>query len=578
MTLEERLRRYRRTWTMAAAGARVFRQTGLLAAVSPIAGAKFVRRVRKTGSKGPYAVLHLHALNDPLRPAVVSGEVRLTYGELDARTNRLAHGLHGLGVGPGDRVGALLRNGNEHLELTAALGHLSATAVQIGYRLKPKEVAYILENSGARALVFHSAYAPLVEEALAELKGGPAGLRREACIAASGPPPQGGGPLPRAPGFMSYEELLRGGDPDEPPQVRGNGGGLMVYTSGTTGRSKGANRDFGRSGLEPVIHFIAELPLRHDDRHLCICPLYHSAAPAFVALTLFAGGCVVIVDHFDPPSVLRTMERERITSSLMVPTMYNRLVELGLPAIRKYDLSHLRWLMSGAAPLPTELARRIEEAFGPILYNFYGATETGLVTLAKPGEHTVRPGTIGKLIGGNQVRFLDDQGHDVPEGEVGELYVKNAMLVGGYHGNDEATRAAQRDGYFSVGDLARRDSDGYYYLADRKHDMVISGGVNIYPFEIEQRLHQHPAVSEVAVAGVPDPEWGESLVAFVVLREGATATVAELQAFVTAELADYKRPRRVIFLDALPRTPTGKVLKRELRASLVAAPGSGTPG
>ena len=196
--------------------------------------------------------------------------------------------------------------------------------------------------------------------------------------------------------------------------------------------------------------------------------------------------------HFDPELVLRTIERERITSITVVPTMMPRIIALGPEVLRKYDTSSLRWIMSGAAPLPTELARRIEDAFGPILYNFYGATETGLVTIALPGEHTARPGTIGRLINGNEVRLLDGDGHDVPHGQVGELYVRNGMLMDGYHGNQKATDDATRDGFISVGDLGVRDADGYLYLADRKTDMVISGGVNIYPWEIEQRLHEHP--------------------------------------------------------------------------------------
>jgi fatty-acyl-CoA synthase len=546
-------------------GARVLRHTGLLAQLSPVAALRFAARSR--GKSNPFRMLELHALNDPGRPAIVAGDVRLSYGELAARINRLAHGLHTLGVGPRDRVGVLLNNGYQHIELASALGQLGAVAVQIGYRLKPKEVAYILQNSGAKALVFHAVHAATVEEALREGGGPPRG----SCIGVDGPTPEGGGALPRADRFPRYEELLAHGDPTRPPSVSGGDlGGVMIYTSGTTGRAKGADRDFGQMGLLPVVSFIDRLPLRTDDRHLVTCPLYHSAAPAFAGLVLFAGGCIVLQEHFEPRAVLATMQRERITSSMMVPTMLSRLVALGLPEIRKHDLGALRWLMSGAAPLPTELARRVEEAFGPVLYNFYGATETGFVTVATPGEHTARPGTIGRVVGGVAIRLLDEQGREVPVGEVGEVYVKSPMMVAGYHRNAEATRAAQRDGFFSVGDLARRDADGYYYLVDRKHDMVISGGVNIYPWEIEQRLHHHPDVADVAVVGVPDPDWGESLVAFVVLRAGASADAAELMRFVTDELADFKRPRRVVFLDALPRNPTGKILKRELRAHLAA--------
>jgi fatty-acyl-CoA synthase len=221
--------------------------------------------------------------------------------------------------------------------------------------------------------------------------------------------------------------------------------------------------------------------------------------------------------------------------------------------------------MSAAAPLTTEAARRFMERFGPVLWNFYGATETGLVTLAGPRDHLTRPGTVGRALRGNEIRLCDDRGDDVPEGEVGELYARNSMLISGYHGDEEATRSSQRDGFFSVGDLGRRDADGYYYLESRKHDMVISGGVNIYPREIEDLLHTHPAILDAAVIGVPDPEWGETLRAFVVLRDGQALSEQEVVAYCREGLADFKRPRKVTFLPELPRNPTGKVLKRELR-------------
>ena len=221
--------------------------------------------------------------------------------------------------------------------------------------------------------------------------------------------------------------------------------------------------------------------------------------------------------------------------------------------------------MSGAAPLTTEAARRFMEQFGPVLWNFYGATETGLVTLAGPHDHVSRPGTIGKLLRGVQIRLLDDNGNIVPTGEVGELYARTPTLIAGYHGNDEATNKAQRDGFFSVGDVGRADSDGHFYLESRKHDMVISGGVNIYPREIEDHLLTHPAIMDVAVVGVPDEEWGEALRAFVVVRPGHAITGDEVADHCRSHLADYKRPRQVVFLDELPRNPTGKVLKRELR-------------
>jgi fatty-acyl-CoA synthase len=245
--------------------------------------------------------------------------------------------------------------------------------------------------------------------------------------------------------------------------------------------------------------------------------------------------------------------------------MFIRMTNLPAETLKQYDTSSLRWVMSGAAPLTTDAARRFMERFGPILWNFYGATETGLVTLAGPHDHVTHPGTIGKKLRGNEIRLLDDAGHQVQVGQVGELYARNPTLISGYHGNEDATRSSQRDGFFSVGDVGRLDGEGYYYLESRKHDMVISGGVNIYPREIEDHLSSHPAILEAAVIGMPDPEWGETLRAFIVLRNGAALTEAEVVTYCREGLADYKKPRKVTFMKELPRNPTGKVLKRELR-------------
>jgi fatty-acyl-CoA synthase len=530
----------------------VLRRSGLAGALDPLTLARMARDTRRSPMRGLKAVVHLQALLDPLRPAAVDRQERLNYGELEARINRLTHGLVALGLGPQVPMGLMLKNGHAYLELCAALATVGGMTVQIGHRLKAPEVADLVEHSRAHALAFDGELAPLVEEVLRAQR---ASLVRERCIAVGG-----------APGFRSYADLVEEGDPLAPARIAGGGfGGTMIYTSGTTGHAKGATREMSRLGYAPIMSFLSRLPVGRDERHLVVCPMYHSAGLFFVMTVLALGGCLVMLDHFDPEAVLQTIERERITSALMVPTMYARLMALPPAMLRGYDLSSLRWLMSGAAPLPTELARQVEDTLGPILYNLYGATETGLVTLAGPGEHTARPGTIGRLLGGNEVRLLDDAGREVSEGQVGELYVKNAMMMDGYHRDEAATACASREGFISVGDLAYRDADGYYYLADRKGDMVISGGVNIYPFEIERRLHEHPAVAEAAVIGVPDPEWGESLVAFVVLRPGRSASEADLIEHVGARLADYKRPRRVFFVDALPRNATGKVLKRELR-------------
>jgi fatty-acyl-CoA synthase len=530
------------------------RRSGILRSFGPLDLAHLARDATRCWRRGGLALIHAHAVADPLRPAIVSGELRLSYGELDARVNRLTHAFGSLGVGPGERVGMFLRNGHEFMEVQLALSALGGIGVQIGSRLKADEVGYILGNAGVRALFFDHELVAVVEATLAR-----GGLTRQSAISTR--------PVP---GFVDYETFLTRGRADVPRAVDGTSwGGNMIYTSGTTGRGKGARRDFRNISWAPIFSMLRLLPIRRDERHLVVCPLYHSLAAMFTIPVVVLGGCLVIHERYEPAEVLRTIERERINSMLVVPTMLQRLVALSDEEFFRHDTGSLRWIISGAAPLPTEVARRVEDRLGPILYNLYGATETGLVTLACPGEHTARPGTIGRALGGASIRLLGADGRKVADGEVGELYVRSGMLMDAYHGDEASTRAAMRDGYLSVGDLARRDTDGYYYLADRKIDMVISGGVNIYPWEIEQRLHEHPAIAEAAVIGVPDPEWGESLVAWVVPR-GVPPSAEALGAFVVERLADYKRPRQVMFVDALPRTPTGKVLKRELCARYAA--------
>jgi fatty-acyl-CoA synthase len=535
--------------------ANVLRSAKIARPIRPSRLAQFVRGARNT-TAGPHLAVMFHAAAHPDREALVeyseTGVRRMTWGELDAVINRLAHALAGRGADKA-RVALMLPNGLETLVAQQSLARISSTAVQIGYRLKSNEIAYILENSDPRATIVHAQYLDAMREARAQTgKGG-------AMIVV-------GGDVVASSDAIDWDRALAGSSPELPPRTQGgDGGGAIVYTSGTTGKPKGAKRSWRKTGLESVADMVLQVGMRADDRHLVVCPLYHSAAPAFVAIMQSLGATIVLQNHFDPEQALDIIQRERITCSLMVPTMIVRMSNLPDEVRRKYNTSSLRWLMSAAAPLSTDAARRFMDQFGPVLFNFYGATETGLVTLAGPHDHLSRPGTIGKALRGNQIRLLDDAGHEVPPGQVGELYVRNVTLISGYHNNDEATRSSQREGFFSVGDMGRLDRDGYYYLESRKHDMVISGGVNIYPREIEDHLHTHPAILDAAVIGVPDPEWGETLRAFIVVRHGQAITETEVIDFCRRGLADYKRPRKVTFLAELPRNPTGKVLKRELR-------------
>jgi fatty-acyl-CoA synthase len=539
--------------------ARALRQTNVVELVRPTQLAQFLRGAIRVPF-GPHLAVMYHAAAHPDREALVEytgdGARRMTWGELDATINRLANALFARGVAGGGRVALMLPNGGEYLIAQQAIARLGATAVQIGYRLKPGEVAYILGNAEPRATIVHADHLAAMAQARAQVgEAGPMIVVGEAATQAP------------AAGTAEWDRAIAAASPHAPPRARagGAGGGMIVYTSGTTGKSKGAQRDWKSTGYEAVADLVLQVGIRAGERHLVVCPLYHSAAPAFVAIILALGGTIVLMNHFDPEGALDIIARERVTSSLMVPTMLVRITSLAADAIARHEVSSLRWVMSGSAPLSTETARRFMDRFGPVLWNFYGATETGLVTLAGPADHRSRPGTIGRALAGNEIRLIDDAGREVGPGGVGELYARNSMLITGYHRNALATAESQRDGFFSVGDLARRDADGYYYLESRKHDMVISGGVNIYPREIEDLLHTHPAILDAAVIGVPDPEWGETLRAFVVLRDGQTLSEQEVIDFCRAGLADFKRPRKVTFVRELPRNPTGKVLKRELR-------------
>ncbi len=548
--LRRGLDRARTSGQRGAAALRILARTGLIRSLRPQHVARFARSAR--GSKpGPHMAVMLHAQVWPDKLAAADARRRLTYGELEREVNQVAHALTSLGVGPGTRVGIMLPNCVEYLVVLQALPRIGASAVQIGTRLKAGEIEYILGNSQPRALIYHASFAGEVEPACQRI-----GV------------PAGGALLEIDDGGGSYRTLVDGQPGDRPPSFSGKTAesSVIVYTSGTTGKPKGASRNLSRTGLDAVADLIASVGIEHDDVHLVVCPLYHSAAPAFALIMMSLGASVVVSDHFEPEQILALIARERITCAFMVPTQLVRLTGIEPEVRRRYDLSSLRWILSGAAPLTTETARRFQEAYGPIVWNFYGATETGLVTLAGPTEHTAHPGTVGRTLAGNQIRVIGEDGRQLPTGEVGELYVRNSMLITGYHGDKDSTDRAMRDGFFSVGDLARVDAQGFVYLASRVHDMVISGGVNIYPAEIEEHLHRHPDVMEAAVVGVPDEEWGERLVAFVVPRPGAALTAEEVIQFCREGLADYKRPRRVEFMEALPRNPTGKVLKRELRS------------
>jgi fatty-acyl-CoA synthase len=490
-----------------------------------------------------------HARTHPKREALISSQGRLSYEDLSQQVNRLARALRSLGVSSGDRVALMLPNCPEYVIAQEAMPRIGALAVQIGYQLKSEELAHILADSEPHILIYHIDCEEEVKRAL------PCNHSLQLVVVDSGSKPTMGAHL---------ETLLAKESPELLSQRADEAGGVIVYTSGTTGKAKGASRKWRDFDIRSVIDFARQTGMRSDERHLVVSPLYHSAAMGFAKIMTALGATLILHKRFVAEEVLATIERESITSMFVVPTMLVRINALDVEVKRRYDTSSLRWVMSGAAPLSQETAQRFQDEFGEILYNFYGATETGTVTLALPADHGERPGTIGRVLRGNEILILNEDGEPVAPGEVGELYVRNGMLIGGYHNNPQATRASLQQGYFSVGDLARMDEQGYLYLASRKTDMVISGGVNVYPREIEDVLHRHPEILEATVVGVPDAEWGESLRAYVVRESLSALDEDEVLAHCRAILAKFKVPRSVIFVEELPRTATGKILKRAL--------------
>jgi fatty-acyl-CoA synthase len=454
------------------------------------------------------------------------------------------------GVGRGSAVLILVKNRIEFFLLGLAANRAGAAAVTVSWRSTVPELAYLAAHSGAEAVFFDVDVADTMRDAVKALGAVP----RRNFISVGG----------AVPGFHSLDEVIAA-ERDLVADVS-HEAAVVIYTSGTTGKPKGAVRKMAKSVLPATLAFIELTPMKLGEVHLSACPLYHSTATGFSTMTFLLGGTVVVLGSFSPERVLDAVERYRIDSTALVPTMIHRIIERGADEVRKHDLSSLRAIFSGGAPLGGQLAVDAMDVLGDKIYNFYGATETGIVTVAGPADLRAAPGTIGRAVPGNEIRLLDDQGREVPEGQVGELYARNGMLVEGYHADAEATRQSMLEGFFSVGDLARRDAAGRYHLEGRKRDMIISGGVNVYPAEVEAVLEGHPAVAEVAVVGVPDREWGERVRAFVAARPGQALTEDELRAYCKERLAGPKVPRDFVFLEHLPRNPTGKVLKRDLRA------------
>ncbi|MDP3714359.1 MAG: long-chain fatty acid--CoA ligase [Mycobacteriales bacterium] len=484
--------------------------------------------------------------------ALVFGERRVTYAELDRRTDQLARALRGLGVRKGDRVGALLLNSPAFLETMLATAKLGAVFVPMNLRLTPPEVGYLLADSGADVFVCSGPLAAVGRAALAE-----EGVRVRHRVLADGAAEDG---------ELAFEELLGTGEARAlGSDVAGSDLSCLMYTSGTTGRPKGAMLTHDNHLWNVVNALSFGRGLGAGDVTVTVAPMFHIGGLGVHTLPLlYIGGRNVILPSFDPAQTLATMARERATVQFMVPAMWAAL--MAVPDFASHDLSALELAVSGGAPCPLPVIEFFQGMGVPFQEGF-GMTETAPGVSVLDAERVKeKAGSIGRPMFHVEARIADEADVDVATGEVGELLVRGPNVFAGYWGLPEATAEAFRGGWFHTGDLGRMDAEGYITLVDRKKDMIISGGENVYPIEVEQVLYRHEAVQEVAVVGVPDERWGETPVAVVAPAPGAEVVPEQLIAYARERLAHFKCPTRVEVVDALPRNATGKVLKTELRA------------
>ncbi len=490
-------------------------------------------------------VISWFAATEPDRLAVVSAPMTLTYAELDARVNRLVRYLRAEGLAVDDAIAIVAPNSAEWVEVYAAAQRAGLRITPVNWHLGLDEARYIIEDCGAWAVVLHGSLPDLAPAAAAV----PVRLAVGPSIA----------------GWVDYEAAIaeHAGDPIDEP-VRGT---IMLYTSGTTGRPKGVSRP-RTDGVTTLTEakFSGYLP---GAVHLVTGPMYHTA-PLMLSLNtpLHGGATLVLMDQWDATEALRLIGEHRVTHTHMVPTMFHRLLALPAAVRDAADTSTLLAVIHGAAPCPVHVKQRLLDWLGPVVWEYYGATE-GAATLVDPRTWLRKPGTVGKPEPADHVIVGDDDAVPLPTGTAGSVWIKsNPAERFVYHGDPAKTEGAYRGEYFTLGDVGYLDDDGYLFLTDRSAHLIVSGGVNIYPAEVDAVLLEHPAVGDAATIGVPDDEWGESVLAVVEVAAGvksSDALAAELIEFCRARLATFKCPRQVAFVERLPRQDNGKVAKHKLR-------------
>lgn len=488
-------------------------------------------------------ITQMHGFSLARKAALHDRDGCLTWGELDKRSNQAGHMLEELGVKGGDRVAMLLRNGHEIVETTLGAQKLGMVACPLNTWAKLKELRFTLSEANASVLIYDTKHSEQVEECA------PEGLtlvyvgNEDDAVADS----------------YSYVELLSDQSVNPPPFLTREvqKPKVVIHTSGTTGTPKGASRNSSAAGVGALANLLSVVPYSRDDIIVLPAPLFHSFGLATFTFGTALGATFVLPEQFDPEGTLRAIEEHGATACSLVPVMIKRILTLDDEIKSRYDLSSLRVVMASGSAMSTEMRRAAMELFGDVLYDLYGSTEVGWVAIARPRDMLDHPGTVGEPVPGIKVAIFNEDGSRLGPGEVGEIYIKSDVMFEGYTSGD--TKEV-RNGYMTIGDLGYVDDDGFLFIEGRADDMVVVGGENVYPVEIEETLDDMDGVEDVAVMGVPDDEYGEVLGAFVVGK----VKPEDVKKYCRDQLASYKVPKRVEILDELPRTSTGKVLKREL--------------
>lgn len=483
------------------------------------------------------------AHREPGKTAVICGAQRRSYSELVEHINRVANGVRALGLQAGQNAAIVAPNCVEYIEVVVGVSEIGAATATPNPKLTPRELADICNDAQALILFVHPDCLASIDRALYTT------LRHVVVLG------------------ESYAEWVAAAAPDFTPSFIPEWTTFSIpYTSGTTGTPKGVMLSH-RSRTLCFLSYAGEYGIyAPEDHFLAFAPMCHGAGLAYAMTSVFTGGCVEILAKFDAKTVLHAVHSGRVTGMFTVPTHYHAIFNLPADLLDELRGHRLRGIVANAAPLPQSMKEQIVAYFGDgLLHETYGSTEGGVVTNLRPKDQLRKVNCVGQPFGSNLIRLLDDAGRDVGPDEVGELFSLSATLFNGYWQKPEATAEAFRDGWVSVGDMARRDDEGYFYIVDRKKDMVITGGTNVYPREVEAVIDRHDAVLESAVIGAPDAQWGEKLIACVVLRPGAALDAAALDAMCRSELAPYKLPKQFLAIEALPRNANGKVLKTTLR-------------